>query len=194
MRRLWEDHIAFVRNIVISGLADLGDQDAVAGRLMKNADDIGGSIGPYFGGNASNKLSSLLRDHIKIARNVIQAAKANDQGKFDQAQKNWSANGKQIADYLSSINPNWSQNDLEGMVQKHLDLTTQQINSRVHQDWNADIQAYDNGQYDILRLADTLAEGMVQQPSGMTERRSVSPGPAAVAPSKHHHKQRHHAD
>ena len=36
MRQLWEEHITFTRNYIISALADLPDGDAVAKRLLKN--------------------------------------------------------------------------------------------------------------------------------------------------------------
>src|SRR6185369_11812704 len=67
MRKLWEDHITYTRNYIISALADLPDQDAVAQRLLKNQDDIGNAIKPFYGDAAGQKLAGLLRDHITIA-------------------------------------------------------------------------------------------------------------------------------
>src|SRR3989338_4380121 len=63
MRKLWEDHIQYTRNYIISALADLEDVDAIAGRLLKNQDDIGDAIKPYYGEDAGKKLESLLKDH-----------------------------------------------------------------------------------------------------------------------------------
>src|SRR5262245_53923194 len=62
MRKLWEDHITYTRNYIISALADLGDKDAVAKRLLKNQEDIGNAIKPYYGNDAGDKLAALLRD------------------------------------------------------------------------------------------------------------------------------------
>jgi len=49
MRKLWEDHITYTRNYIISALADLLDVDAVAKRLLRNQNDIGDAIAPYYG-------------------------------------------------------------------------------------------------------------------------------------------------
>ena len=59
MRKLWEDHITNTRNYIISALADLPDSDAVSKRLLKNQDDIGDAIKPYYGEEAGKKLAML---------------------------------------------------------------------------------------------------------------------------------------
>src|ERR1700741_190974 len=163
MRKLWEDHITYTRNYIISALADLPDADAVAQRLLKNQDDIGDAIKPYYGAAAGTKLSKLLRDHITIAVDVVKAAKGGDAAQLKAAQAKWSANGKDIAAFLSGANPNWHKADLEAMLQKHLDLTTGEVVGRLKKDWAADIQSYDRGHEHMLKFADVLTEGIEKQ-------------------------------
>ena len=163
MRKLWEDHITYTRNYIISALADLPDADAVAKRLLKNQDDIGNAIKPFYGAEAGNKLAALLKDHINIATEVVKAAKSGNKSQLDQAQQKWSANGKDIAAFLSSANPNWRQSDLESMLQKHLDLTTGEVVGRLKQDWAADIKSYDQGHEHMLMFADMLTTGIAKQ-------------------------------
>ena len=162
VRKLWEDHITYTRNYIISALADLPDSDAVAGRLLKNQDDIGDAIKPYYGEDAGKKLAALLRDHILIATEVVKAAKTN-KSQLADAQKKWSDNGKEIAAFLSSANPNWSKKDLEEMLQKHLDLTTGEVVGRLNKNWVADIKAYDDGHVHMLMFADALTDGIAKQ-------------------------------
>jgi len=163
MRKLWEDHITYTRNYIISALAGLPDSDAVAARLMQNQDEIGAAIKPYYGDAAGNKLAGLLRDHISQAAEVVKAAKGGDKAQLDAAQAKWSANGKEIAAFLSSANPNWQQADLEAMLQKHLDLTSGEVVARLHKDWAADIKSYDEGHAHMLKFADTLVDGISRQ-------------------------------
>lgn len=163
MRRLWEDHITYTRNYIISAVAGLEDADRVAERLLKNQDDIGGAIKPYYGDEAGNKLTALLRDHILIATEVVTAAKAGNNDSLAAGQVRWTANGKDIAGFLSEANPNWSKPDLESMLQKHLDLTTAEVVGRLKKDWAADISAYDEGHDHMLMFADALTEGIAKQ-------------------------------
>jgi hypothetical protein len=163
MRKLWEDHITYTRNYIISAVADLPDQDAVAKRLLANQDEIGAAIVPYYGKEAGDKLAALLRDHITIATEVVAAAKGGDKAKLDAAQAKWTANGKDIAAFLSGANPNWPQADLEAMLQKHLDLTSGEVVARLGKDWAADIKAYDEGHAHMLMFADALTDGIAKQ-------------------------------
>jgi len=163
MRKLWEDHITYTRNYIISALAELPDTDAVAKRLLKNQDDIGDAIKPYYGENAGNKLATLLRDHILIATEVVKAAKSGKKQELTDAQKKWSGNGKDIAAFLSGANPNWSRKDLEQMMQEHLDLTTDEVAGRLKKNWAADIEAYDKGHSHMLMFADALSGGITKQ-------------------------------
>lgn len=163
MRKLWEEHITYTRNYIISALGGLPDKDAIAQRLLSNQDDLGNAIKPYYGEAAGKQLSTLLRDHILIATVVVDAAKAGDKTQLADAQKKWSANGKEIAAFLSGANPNWSKKALEEMLQKHLDLTSGEVVGRLNNDWAADIKSYDDGHAHMLMFADILTDGIAKQ-------------------------------
>ncbi len=163
MRKLWEEHITYTRNYIISAVAGLDDTGPVADRLLRNQDDIGAAIKPYYGEDAGNKLTTLLRDHILIAAAVVTAAKAGNADSLAASQAKWTANGKDIAAFLSAANPNWSQAEMESMLQKHLDLTTGEVVGRLQKDWAADIRAYDEGHEHMLMFADALTAGIAKQ-------------------------------
>jgi hypothetical protein len=163
MRKLWEDHITYTRNYIISALAGLEDESKIAERLLRNQDDIGAAIKPYYGDAAGKQLAALLRDHILIAAEIVTAAKAGKMDEVAAGQKKWSANGKDIAAFLSGANPHWPKKDLEHMLQTHLDLTTGEVVGRLKKDWAADIKSYDEGHAHMLMFADMLADGIAEQ-------------------------------
>jgi hypothetical protein len=163
MRKLWEDHIVYTRNYIISALSNLPDSGAIAERLLSNQDEIGAALKPYYGDEAGNKLATLLRDHIKIATVVVGAAKAGDKMALDKAQADWGANADAIAAFLSGANPAWTKMELADMLHKHLDLTTGEVTSRLNKDWKADVDYYDKGHAHMLMFADVLTNGIVKQ-------------------------------
>jgi hypothetical protein len=164
MRKLWEDHITWTRVFIISAAGDLPDKTAVTERLLQNQVDVGNAIKPYYGDAVGTKLTSLLKEHITTAAEVVAAAKANDSAKLADANKRWSANADQIADFLSAANAkNWPQAEMRKMMRDHLDLTTKEAVARLHGDWAGDIKAYDELHQQILHMADMLSEGIMRQ-------------------------------
>src|SRR5688500_11880011 len=57
MRDLWSDHVVWTRDYIIAAVAGAGDADAAATRLMKNQEEIGNAIVPFYGQEAGTKLS-----------------------------------------------------------------------------------------------------------------------------------------
>ena len=92
MRQLWEDHITWTRLVIVSIANDLPDTDATVGRLLQNQQDIGDAVKPFYGDAAGEQLSALLTDHILIAAEILQAAKAGDDAALNDAIERWYAN------------------------------------------------------------------------------------------------------
>jgi len=164
MRKLWEDHIQLTRVYLVSAIADLPDSEAAAERLLKNQEDIGNAIKPFYGDEAGEQLTTLLKEHITIAVDLVSAAKAGDNARVEDANARWSENANQIATFLSTANPdNWPEGEMQAMLQTHLDLTLEEATARLNGDWAGDIAAYDKVHDAILEMSGMLTKGIVAQ-------------------------------
>jgi hypothetical protein len=163
MRKLWEDHVTWTRNVILCLADGLPGADQVVTRLLKNQDDIGNAIKPVYGDAAGTKLTALLHDHIVIAADVVKAAKASDNAALDVATKKWYVNADEIAAFLSKANPNWKEDDMKHMMHDHLKLTTDEAVARIKKDYAGDIAAYDKVHNEILQMSDMLTDGIVKQ-------------------------------
>ena len=163
MRKLWEDHITWTRLFIVSAIAELPDVDATANRLLQNQDDIGAAIAAFYGEDAGQGLSALLRDHILIAADLVAAAKAGDDDAVASELASWYANGDDISAFLAAANPAWPVETLEEMMRMHLDQTLAEATARLNQDWTTDVATYDAIHLHILAMADTLADGIIEQ-------------------------------
>lgn len=164
MHKLWEDHIVYTRNFIISFAGNLPDQDAVSARLLQNQVDIGDAIKPFYGDAAGSQLTSLLKDHILGAVEILKAAKAGDKAATDAAVLKWQANADQIATFLSNANPkNWPAATMKSEMRQHLDLTLKEATDRLGGNYAADIKDYDEIHHHILGLANALTDGIVKQ-------------------------------
>ena len=164
MRKLWEDHITWTRVYIVAALNDLPSKEATAKRLLLNQTDIGDDIKPFYGNEAGLKLTALLKDHILIAAEVIDAAKAGDEAKRAEASKRWYENSDDIAAFLGSLNPqSWPPAEMRPMLREHLDTTAEEVSAGLKKDWTGDIRAYDKLHRQILKMADVLSSGIVEQ-------------------------------
>ena len=184
MRKLWEDHIGWTRLYIVSVLADLPDKQLVAERLLRNQDDIGDAIKPFYGEAAGDKLTELLREHILGADELLAAAKAGDNAKLDAGKARWYRNADDIAAFLESANPKaWNRDVIASTMKMHLDLTLEEAVARLTGDWAADVIAYDKIHEHILTMADVLSTGIMSQ---FPERFNLSTEGTGAMPTGNH--------
>jgi hypothetical protein len=163
MRDLWDAHVTRTWTYIISAMAGLPDAGKAASRLLRNQDDIGAALMPYYGEPAGKQLAGLLRDHISIAAAVVGAAKAGDTAKTAAEQKKWSANVNTIAAFLSGANPNWTRQALADMLYEHLRLTTEEAVARIKMDYDMDIMTFEKIHEQAMMMADALSAGIIKQ-------------------------------
>jgi hypothetical protein len=164
MRKLWEDHITWTRNVIFCIADGLPGADQATKRLLHNQDDIGNAIKPYYGDAAGKQLTDLLYPHITIAAEVVKAAKAGNKTALDDANKRWLANADQIAEFLSKANPNsWPLADMKKMMHDHLQYTTDEAVARIKKDYDGDVKAYDKVHDEIMKMSDMLTDGIIKQ-------------------------------
>jgi hypothetical protein len=163
MRKLWSDHVIWTRDYIVAAVGDHPDAQSAANRLMKNQEDMGGAVAAYYGKPAGDQLTTLLKEHISIAVDIIKFAKAGDKKSQQEADAKWHRNGEAIADFLSKANPNWPRATLVQMMNMHLSTTTDEVVARLTKNWDADVRAFDAVYNHILAMSDALADGIVKQ-------------------------------
>lgn len=163
MNKLWEDHIVWTRNVICCLVDNLPGSEQAVNRLLKNQEDIGNAIKPYYGEEAGNKLTTLLKPHITIAAEVVKAAKADNKTALENANKRWFANADEISTFLSKANPAWKLDEMKKMMHEHLKLTTDEAVARIKKDYTADVKAYDKVHDEILAMSEMLSMGIVKQ-------------------------------
>jgi hypothetical protein len=163
MRKLWSDHVVWTRLYIIAAAANDASAPTAAARLMRNQEDIGNAIAPYYGAAAGTKLTDLLKQHIQIAVDLVAAAKAGDNAKVADADRRWHANANDLATFLSGANPNWPKATLLAMLNQHLALTTQEATARLQGRWADDASTFDSIFNQILGMADALSDRIVKQ-------------------------------
>lgn len=164
MRKLWEDHITWTRLAIVTFAAGTQGFDTTATRLLQNQDDIGNAFKPFYGDAAGTRLASLLHDHITIAVEILQAAKAGDTNGVNDASTRWYANANDIADFWASINPRfWPDAVMRADMKTHLDQTLTEAVDELNGNFAAGVTDYEAVHLHILDMADMLSNGIMGQ-------------------------------
>ena len=164
MRKLWEDHVTWTRLAIVTFAVDYEGFDATAARLLQNQVDIGDAIKPFYGDAAGAQLTALLHDHITIAVEILEAAKAGDTAAFNEANARWYANANDIADFLSAANPQFWPNDMmRADMKTHLDQTLTEAAHELEGKYAESVADYEHIHAHILAMADVLSSGIIGQ-------------------------------
>ena len=164
MRKLWEDHVTWTRLAIVEFADGSAGFPETATRLLRNQDDIGDAIKPFYGQAAGEQLSALLHDHITIAVEVLKAARSGDTPAFADANARWYANANDIADFLAAANPRfWPKAAMRADMRTHLDQTLPEASDELSGNYAGSVADYDAVHAHILDMADMLSAGIIGQ-------------------------------
>lgn len=163
LRLLWEQHVEWTRMTVQSIILGLPDTDLVSKRLLRNPNDFADVLRIYYGDEKANKFAELLKGHLEIAAQLVKAAKTGDNKAVAEIEKRWYANADEIADFLGSINPNWSKEEWRAMMHEHLSLLKTEVTNILTKNYAAGVNIYDEIEKQALKMADVMAKGIAKQ-------------------------------
>lgn len=162
-RMLWEQHVAWTRMAVIGLVHQLPEAQLILQRLLRNATDFANALAPFYGEEAAREFARLLSEHLTIASELVQALMAGDNNAVTDADRRWRENADQIAKFLASVNPYWTEEDWSAMLYEHLDLLSANIENMIAQNYEESISGYDEIEMQALEMADMMAEGLAMQ-------------------------------
>lgn len=163
IRKLWEKHIFWTRLAIMSIASSSPDTEFVSNRLLRNATDFGNLFTNFYGPKIAQEFSNLLRDHLTIATDLVVAAKKQDSNAVAEIDKKWHKNADDIANFLSSINPNWDRREMQQMMYEHLALTKAEAVAILTNKYEEGISLFDEIEKQALMMADSYTNGISKQ-------------------------------
>lgn len=164
MHKLWADHMVYTYTTVD---AFLNNPDAVTGnltRLLKNQEDIGNALIPYYGADAGKAVTDSLKAHINGAVPVLTAAKEGNTGALNAAIAAWHDNATNIGILLSSVNPdNFNKDEMIHMMNMHIDQTVAYSVALLNKDYPTAVAKFDEAFNHMTEMAHDLSLGIAKQ-------------------------------
>jgi hypothetical protein len=160
-RKLWEDHITWTRIVILAILDDLAGAPAYTDRLLQNPQDMADALRPFYGEDA-DQLGELIREHLVIAAQILQAI--HDGQPTEDLIARWYANADEIAAKMAEMNPQfWPFTEAQRMWREHLDATVAEILAHHNGNYAAEVAAYDLVHNLALEMADFFSNGVMRQ-------------------------------
>lgn len=116
----------------------------------------------FYGDQAAEAYSKLIREHLVIAADLVKAAEGN-QSLADEKERAWYSNADEIAEFLSSINPYLSREEVRKMFYEHLALTKSEAVFMITGDYESGVRAFDKIEQQALGMADMISGAIVKQ-------------------------------
>jgi hypothetical protein len=98
--KLWGEHVYYTREFLVRKIYKLPHLDEITQRLLRNQQDLAKLINKKFPGTYDD-IKQLLTKHILIAAKLVDQLMANVDSVATL--QDWYANGRQIADKLSTL-------------------------------------------------------------------------------------------
>jgi hypothetical protein len=164
LRDLWIGHVFWVRNVVVAELAaDAAAQQAAEKQVVANAQSIAGSIEPFYGAQAKEKLFTLLAGHYGAVKAYLDASIAKGAGKQSEATAKLLSNAGEIATFLSSANRYLPKDTVEGLLQAHGGHHIAQIQQLQAKDYAGEAKTWADMTQHMYVIADALAGAIAKQ-------------------------------
>lgn len=162
-RRLWNEHVLWTRQFIIGTAFDLPDLPFVTQRLLQNPDDFAGELQPLYGKQTAAQFKQLFTAHLLIAAELVNAAKEGNAAEVERQRKLWYLNAEEIAKFLASINPFWSEREWRELLFEHLRMTEDEAVFILTGQYEKSIKEYDAIQAEALKMADVMTSGIIRQ-------------------------------
>ncbi len=163
MQRLWTDHVVWKRLYMLSALDDQPDMVEAAARLLRNAEEIGRLVDKYYGRKGAKRVKTVLKQHMLMFVDLIEAAKHVDGQKYRDIDATLQSNAHDIADAFGDLNESWVKTELTEMWLLHVELTKAQLTARLEENYDRDVESFDEILTATLTIADRLSDGIIQQ-------------------------------
>lgn len=165
--KLWDDRVFWTREAIVAlTTGDLSSPQVTAAvsRLLRNQEEIGDLLVPYYGRLVADNFVQLLKEDVMRALDLAVALKEGSAEKQTRVKAAWQSNADKISELLSESNPvYWPGDAVSKMIGSHIRLTIDLAASAIAMDWERSVQDFDLAREETLRISDALVQGMMMQ-------------------------------
>ncbi len=121
------------------------------------------TLQPYLGNESAKNYGDLIEEQLIIAAELVETAKNGNETALEEVNSRWFKNADEIASFENKTIPMLALEMRKAMWHEHLNLTKNETQQLLVKDFNASIDTFDRIEEQSNMMADSLAEGIIQQ-------------------------------
>lgn len=163
LRTLWQEQVFWKRLAAQAIIQGSEERGPVLNRLMRNYEDMAEILGPYLGNKNADEYGDLIEEHLQITTEFVTAAMEENQTALEDATERLYKNADEIAVFENTTIPKLALDDRKAIWYEYLSLNRDETAVLINMDYNASIETFDLIEEHASLMADSLANGIIQQ-------------------------------
>lgn len=158
----WFELIGWERAFMLSKYEDVGNEDEVYARLQKATTDFIYNLNQIFGSAPGvDELQLELNAYVGLIDSLITAQKAGNTEEIGLITRQLYQNADAMAATISSINPNWDQNEWKNRLNNSLRSTLDESTMFLTEDYARNLDIFSSLMDQAESSADAFAQGLL---------------------------------
>ena len=161
MRRIWINHVWQDREATTAIANNLPSMQASVDFALTTPKVLGELFSNFYSERSVERIEDTLTSHIKIAGDIVAAARDGDMQKLEEQTKLWHANADDFARVMAAINPHFDEEIVRKMMYEHLRLILLMISQIVRGDFAQGITTFTQNLDEVEQMSDYFAKGII---------------------------------
>lgn len=163
LRKLFAEHAFWMRQYVVSYFTGSKDVNDVTKRLLKNQEQIGRSLGMWYGDKNGARISDIMKDQLIAFGDMLNGMLSKEKNLSVVGEKKWNDNTEKLVDFLVQLNNKWGV-ELSQHFKQYNEMMTNMAINRYRQKHYDEINSFDKAYTHAMNdIADVLTKGIVRQ-------------------------------
>jgi hypothetical protein len=161
MQRQWMEYAVWMREYTVAAVDERVDRAEVAARLLRVPSDIGRALEKYHGRKAGRRVAQLLKQHITIAIDLVDAACEGERQRYSDVESVWDDNADDFATELGTLNVTWTRARVRELWKLQLSQVKEMLTARLEDNFDHEVDLFDEFMTSAVAFADVVSDGII---------------------------------
>jgi hypothetical protein len=163
MQRQWMEYAVWMREYTVAAVDERIDRAEVAARLLRVPSDLGRALEKYHGRKAGRRVAQLLKQHVTIAIDFVDAACDGERQRYNDVETVWDDSAADFATALGALNVTWTEPRVRELWKLQLSQVKEMLTARLEDNFDHEVDLFDEFVTTAVAFADAMTDGIIRE-------------------------------